>query len=235
MKNNVSPYYKEAVSAVNAGLRSYMLDVFSNMGIGLVITAIVAYFTCTSQTLMYALYATGLKWLVLFLPLGIVLFLSARISKMSASQATAWFYFYALTIGFSLAPMCLIYTGESIASAFFISAAMFLSMVIYGYSTDKDLTGFGAFLVMALLGIIVASIVNLFIHSSATGFVISICGVLIFTGLTAFDAQRIKSYYFEEDGKDRSKKKAVFGALQLYLDFINLFLYVLRLFGGRRD
>lgn len=235
MKEKVTSFYKDAAAAVNAGLRKYIMSVFSHMCIGLGITGVVAFAVSSSPSIMHALFATGLQWLVLLAPLGIVIYLSARLTRMSASTATTWFYLYAACLGISLAPIFIVYTGESIASTFFISSSMFLSMVIYGYSTEKDLTQMGSFLFMGLIGIIIASVINIFIGSSTTNFVISILGVLIFTGLTAFDIQRIKSYYLEGDSLEISDKKAIFGALSLYMDFINLFLYILRLMGSRRN
>ena len=235
MKDKVSSFYKDAADAVNAGLRKYMLSVFTHMSIGLAFTALVSFFVSSSPAMMRMLFTTGLQWLVFLAPLGIVIFLSARIANLSAEAATGWFYAYSASVGASLAPIFLVYTGESIVTTFFITSSMFLSMVIYGYTTDKDLTGFGSFLIMGLFGIIIASIVNIFVRSSATSLVISVMGVLIFTGLTAFDAQRIKSMYFESDSQEVTEKKAIFGALSLYMDFINLFLYILRLLGARRD
>ncbi len=235
MKDKVSSFYKDAAAAINAGLRKYMLSVFTHMSIGLAFTALVAFFVSSSPAMMRMLFTTGLQWLVFLAPLGIVIFLSARIANLSAEAATGWFYAYSASVGASLAPIFLVYTGESIVTTFFITSSMFLSMVIYGYTTEKDLTGFGSFLIMGLFGIIIASIVNIFVRSSATSLVISVIGVLVFTGLTAFDAQRIKSMYFEGDSQEITEKKAIFGALSLYMDFINLFLYILRLLGARRD
>lgn len=235
MKEKVTSFYKDAAAAVNSGLRKYIMSVFSHMCIGLGITGVVAFAVSSSLSIMHALFATGLQWLVLLAPLGIVIYLSSRLTRMSALTATTWFYLYAACLGISLAPIFIVYTGESIASTFFISSSMFLSMVIYGYSTEKDLTQMGSFLFMGLIGIIIASVINIFIGSSTTNFVISILGVLIFTGLTVFDIQRIKSYYLDGDSLEISDKKAIFGALSLYMDFINLFLYILRLMGSRRN
>ena len=173
--------------------------------------------------------------LVMLVPLGISIYLSARMSQISAGTAGTLFVVFAACLGLTLAPIFLVYSGESIAYSFFITSAMFLSMVIYGYVTGKDLTGFGAFLFMGLIGLIIASFVNLFVQSSAFMFVISIIGVVIFTGLTAYDTQIIKSIYFSDDSEEVTQKKAIFGALRLYLDFVNLFLYILRLVGSRRN
>jgi len=227
MKDKVTSFYKDAAAAVSLGLRNYMLKVFTHMSIGLAFTAIVSFAISTSPALMRTLFATGLQW--------IVLFLSARIAHLSSEAATAWFYAYSASVGASLAPIFLVYTGESIVTTFFIASSMFLSMVIYGYTTEKDLTGVGSFLIMGLFGVVIASIVNIFVRSSVTSLIISIVGVLVFTGLTAFDAQRIKSMYFDGDAQDITEKKAIFGALSLYMDFINLFLYILRMLGARRD
>lgn len=235
MKDKVTSFYKDAAAAVDSGLRKYMLAVFSHMFIGLMITAGVSYFISTSQSLMQTMFSTGLQWVLLFAPLAVVIYLSAKIHKMSVDTARMWFYAFSALEGISLAPICLIYTGESIASAFFVTSAMFLSMVIYGYSTDKDLTGVGAFLTMGLFGIIIASLVNLFIGSSKVSFIISVLGIIVFTGLTAWDTQVIKSYYFGGEEQDISDKKSIIGALRLYLDFINLFLYILRFMGNRRS
>ncbi|MBE6447473.1 MAG: Bax inhibitor-1/YccA family protein [Alphaproteobacteria bacterium] len=235
MKDKVTSFYKDAAAAVSLGLRNYMLKVFTHMSIGLAFTAIVSFAISTSPALMRTLFATGLQWIVLLAPLGIVLFLSARIAHLSSEAATAWFYAYSASVGASLAPIFLVYTGESIVTTFFIASSMFLSMVIYGYTTEKDLTGVGSFLIMGLFGVVIASIVNIFVRSSVTSLIISIVGVLVFTGLTAFDAQRIKSMYFDGDAQDITEKKAIFGALSLYMDFINLFLYILRMLGARRD
>jgi len=236
MKDNATPFYKEAAAAVDAGLRKYMLNVFSYMSAGLAISAVVAYLVSVSPALMSIFFSSPVvAILVMLVPLGISIYFSARIAHISASTAGTLFVVFAACLGLTLAPIFLVYSGESIALTFFITSAMFLSMVIYGYVTGKDLTGFGAFLFMGLIGLIIASIVNLFVQSSAFMFVISIIGVVIFTGLTAYDTQLIKSIYFSDDTEEVTQKKAIFGALQLYLDFVNLFLYILRLVGSRRN
>jgi hypothetical protein len=236
MKNQVSSFYKDAAAAVDAGLRKYMLKVFSHMSLGLAVTALAAYFISTSPTFMQAIFSSpGLMWGLLFAELGVVIYLSARIDKMSVQTSQMCFYSYALLSGISLAPVFLIYTGESIATTFFVTSATFLSMVIYGYTTDKDLTSMGSFLMMGLFGLIIASLVNIFLKSSALLFATSIIGIVIFTGLTAWDTQIIKSLYFEGESQEASEKKSIMGALRLYLDFINMFLYLLRFFGNRRN
>lgn len=236
MKNSATSYYKAATDAVDIGLRKYMLDVFSYMSAGLALTALVSYLLSTSSALMGVLFSSPIMpFVIMLVPLGVSIYLTTRIASLSFDTAKMLFFIYAATIGISLAPIFLVYSAASISQAFFISSSMFLSMVIYGYTTEKDMTNFGAYLVMGVIGLIIASVVNIFTKSSACEFVISIFGVVIFTGLTAYDAQQIKSYYYAADSVEVSKKKSIFGALQLYLDFINLFLYVLRLIGSRRD
>ncbi|MDR0677699.1 MAG: Bax inhibitor-1/YccA family protein [Holosporaceae bacterium] len=235
MKNKVTPFYKEAVDVVNAGLRKYMLSVFSHMSIGLALTAIVAYLVSTSPALMSFLFSNAVVfWIVALAPLGIAVYLSTKISSLSAEKAKGLFYAYSGCLGLSLSSLFIVYTGSSIACTFFTTSSMFLSMVIYGYVTQKDLSSWGSLLIMGLLGIIIASIINIFTRSSGADLVISLLGVVIFTGLTAYDTQTIKNYYLDSDSTEVGEKKAVFGAFQLYLDFINLFLYILRFFGKKR-
>jgi hypothetical protein len=167
-------------------------------------------------------------------PLGMVFFMSYRINQLSVSAALTMFFIYAGLLGLSLASIFLVYTGESITRVFFISAATFGAMSLYGYTTQRDLTGVGSFMLMGLIGIIIASLVNIFLASSGLAWAISVIGVLIFVGLTAYDTQRIKEMYSVNDDGTVAGRKAVMGALSLYLDFINLFLMMLRLFGDRR-
>ncbi|MDR0631872.1 MAG: Bax inhibitor-1/YccA family protein [Holosporaceae bacterium] len=236
MKEKVALYYKEAANAVDMGLRRYMLNVFSYMSAGLALTAVVAYFASCSRELMGFLFYNPLVFMiVVFAPLGISIYLVTKLAKISAEKARILFLSYAACLGISLSSIFVVYSGSSITSAFFVTSSMFLSMVIYGYVTEKDLTGWGSFLTMGLIGLIIASLVDLFVHSSMFSFLVSIVGVVIFTGLTAYDTQVIKSYYFDSDSEEVSQKKAIYGALRLYLDFINLFLYVLRFLGSRRD
>ena len=234
-----------AVDVVDAGLRAYMLRIYNYMLVGLVLTGVTAWLTASTQfgdlffqqTVVNGHPAIGLNilgWIALFAPLGLVFFLSARIQAMSAATARITFLIYAGIMGISLAPILLLYTGESIAQTFFISAGTFGAMSLWGYTTKRDLTGFGSFLFMGLIGVIIASLVNFFLHSSALAFAISIIGVLVFTGLTAYDTQNIKEMYSVNDDGSVSGKKAIMGALRLYLDFVNLFLMLLRLFGNRR-
>jgi uncharacterized protein len=219
---------------VDVGLREFMLRVYNYMAGGLALTGIVAYAAAASG--FYQQIAGSLLfWIVLFAPLGLVMLLSFRIQRMSLGAAQATFWGYAALMGLSLAGIFLIYTGASIARVFFITAATFAAMSLYGYTTRSDLSRFGSFLFMGLIGVVIASLVNMFVMSSALQFAISIVGVIVFVGLTAWDTQAIKEMYFEGDGSLVAGKKAIMGALKLYLDFINLFVLLLQLMGNRRD
>lgn len=220
--------------SLDMGLRAYMLKIYNYMAIGLALTGVVAMLTASSPTMLNAIFGTPLKWVVMFAPLGFVLFLSFRIQAMSAATAQAVFWLYAAAMGLSLSSIFLVYTGASIAKVFFVSAGTFAGMSLYGYTTKRDLSAMGSFLFMGLIGVLLASVVNLFLQSSGLEFVISVLGVLIFVGLTAYDTQKIKSMYLEEDHQEVASKKAIMGALTLYLDFINLFIYLLRFLGDRR-
>ncbi len=240
-------------AAFDAGLRAYMLRVYNYMAVGVAITGVLALLTSmmatttdpsmaaaqmSNGTLLtsfgVALYSSPLKWVVMLAPLGFVFFLSARINKMSASGAQMAFWAFAALMGLSLSSIFIVYTGNSIARVFFISAASFGALSLYGYTTRKDLSSWGSFLYMGLFGIIIASVVNYFLASSAMQFAISVIGVLIFAGLTAYDTQQIKEMYAAVDDSEIAGKKAIMGALRLYLDFINLFLMLLSLFGNRQ-
>ena len=224
----------EAVQ-IDEGLRAYMLRIYNYMASGLALTGIIAMATAQSESMMQIIFSGGaLMWIVMLSPLGFVLALSFGINKMKASTAQAVFWGFAAVMGLSMASIFAIYTGTSIARVFFITAGTFAGMSLYGYTTKRDLTGLGSFMFMGLIGIIIASIVNMFLQSSAMHFVISVIGVLVFVGLTAYDTQKIKNMYSEIDSADTATKNAIMGALTLYLDFINLFLMLLRLFGQRR-
>lgn len=218
---------------IDEGLRAYMLRVYNYMAAGLALTGIVAYLTSQSPGLMATIYGTPLAWVVMLAPLGLVMFMSFRINNMSAATAQATFWVFSGLMGLSLAYIFIVYTGASITRVFFITTSMFAGMSIYGYTTKRDLSGIGSFLIMGLIGLIVASIVNIFLQSSAMHWAISVIGVLIFVGLTAYDTQKIRRMYSEADGSEIEAKKSIMGALTLYLDFINLFLFMLRLFGNR--
>jgi len=224
---------KSGSLGVDVGLRQYMLNVYNYMAGGLALTGIVAYFAASSG-LYRAIFGTPLYWIVLLAPLGLVLLLSFRIEKMSLGTAQLTFWIYAGLVGLSLAGIFLVYTGASIARVFFITAGTFGSMSLYGYTTKRDLSQLGSFLFMGLIGIVIAGLVNMFIGSTALQLTISVIGVIVFVGLTAWDTQRIKAMYLQADGTVAAGKKAIMGALSLYLDFLNLFLMLMQLLGDRR-
>jgi FtsH-binding integral membrane protein len=203
------------------------------MGTALLLSGIVAYAVAHTPALMQVIFGTPRMWVVMLAPLGMVFFLSARIEKMNFATAQTTFWIFAALMGASLASIFVIYTQTSIVRVFMITAVTFGAMSLWGYTTKRDLSGMGSFLMMGLIGIIVASLVNLFIQSSMMHWVISVIGVLVFTGLTAYDTQKIKEMYLASDGQVVMGKKAIMGALKLYLDFINLFIMLLHLFGNR--
>ena len=233
-------------SAIDEGLRAYMLKVYNYMTTGLVLTGFIAYFFGKASVEAYVpggviltpvgnmLFNSGLSFVIMLAPLGFVFYLSARINKMSTASAQITFWLFASIMGLSLASIFVQFTHSSIARVFFITAGTFGAMSLYGYTTKRDLTKLGGFLCMGLIGIIIASIVNIFFQSGMMAFVISVIGVLVFVGLTAYDTQNIKNMYYEGDSEEIGSKKALMGALKLYLDFINLFILLLQLFGQRR-
>lgn len=218
---------------IDQGLRAYMLKVYNYMAGALGLTGLVAFAVSNSPALMQTLFGTPLAWVVMLAPLAFVWYFSAKVHSMSQQGAQTSFFVFAALMGLSLSTIFIAYTGASIARAFFITAATFGAMSLYGYTTKKDLSGWGSFLFMGLIGIIIASIVNLFLQSTALQFAVSVIGVLLFTGLTAYDTQRIKQTYYQLSG-DSLAKSAIIGALSLYMDFINLFIMLLRLVGDRR-
>jgi FtsH-binding integral membrane protein len=236
-------------AALDAGLRAYMLRVYNWMSSGLVLTGIVAYAIANSSLydLFYPMVMTPrgmmhqpsiLAWVAMFAPLGFVLALSFGVQKMSARTVQIIFWCYAAAMGASLMNIFKIYTGESVARVFFITAGTFAAMSIWGYVTRTDLTKMGSFLIMGLIGILLAGLVNMFLGSAGLQFVISVLGVLIFTGLTAYDTQRIKATYVQfayADGPQEASKRSVYDALSLYLNFINLFMFLLQFMGDRRS
>ncbi len=224
-----------AIERIDEGLRSYMLAIYNYMGLGLAITGLTAFVVATSPPLMAAIFGTPLKWVVMLAPLAFVFFLSARVSRMSVSAAQLTFWAFAIVMGLSMASIFLVFTGTSIARVFFITAATFGAVSLYGYTTKRDLSQFGSFLIMGLIGIVIASLVNLFLGSSALQFAISVIGVLVFTGLTAWDTQRLKEEYVASATGELVAKQAIMGALSLYLNFINLFMMLLQLFGQNRE
>ncbi|HUI17383.1 MAG TPA: Bax inhibitor-1/YccA family protein [Alphaproteobacteria bacterium] len=222
-------------AAVDEGLRSYMLRVYNYMASGLALTGIVAFLVSQSPQAMHAIFGTPLYWLVVFAPLGLVFFLSARITRMQPTTAQALYWVYAAAMGLSMSFIFVAYTGDSIARVFFISAGSFAGLSLYGYTTKRDLSAFASFLMVGLIGIILASVVNLFLHSTGLQFAVSVIGVLVFAGLTAYDTQSIKELYFAGDDAGVATRKSIMGALRLYLDFLNLFLMLLQLFGNQRS
>jgi uncharacterized protein len=226
--------YDPRTATVDLGLQQYMLRVYNFMAAGLGLTGLVFY-VAVATGFYRQISGTPLIWLLIPAPLAIVFVLSVRIERMSARAAQAAFWGYATLMGLSLAGIFLIYTGTSVARAFFISAATFAATSLYGYTTRRDLSQFCSFLFMGLIGIVLASLANIFVSSSALQFAISLIGVIVFTGLTAWDTQRIKEVYLESDSGDVLTKKALMGALVLYLDFISLFVMLLQLTGQRRE
>ncbi len=220
---------------VDTGLRSYMLRVYNYMSIALALTGAVAFFVSTSPAMLQAIFGTPLKWVVMLAPLGMVFFLSARMHKMKVGTAQAWFWVFAAAMGLSLATIFVIYTGTSVARVFFITAGAFAGLSLIGYTTKKDLSGMRTFLFMGVIGLILAMIVNMFLGSSGLQLIISVVGVLIFAGLTAYDTQKIKLAYYEGDSSDVGEKKAIMGALKLYLDFLNMFIFLMHILGVARE
>ncbi|MCX5495876.1 Bax inhibitor-1/YccA family protein [Kaistia dalseonensis] len=220
-------------AAFDLGLRQHMLRVYNYMALGLLVTGIVAFVVGTTPALYVPIFSSPLKWVVMLAPLAFVFFFSFRIHAMSGPGAQMMFWAFCAVMGLSLASVFLVFTGTSIARTFFITAAMFGATSLYGYTTKRDLSQFGSFLVMGLIGVIIASIVNIFLGSTALQFAISIIGVAVFVGLTAWDTQSIKEQYSENFDGESQQKLAVFGALSLYLNFVNIFQLLLNLTGDR--
>ena len=232
----ITPAAAEAAS-IDAGLRSYMLGVYNHMTIALAFTGLTAFATKWAALSVpgfgQLLFGTPLIYVLAFAPIGMVFYLSARINHMSPLKARNVFYIYAAMMGLGLASILLAYTGASVARAFFITAGAFAGLSIYGYSTKCNLSAMGSFLVVGVVGLFLAMIANIFIGSAQFEFAISILGVLLFAGLTAYDTQKIKSMYAAGDDTATATRKSIFGALTLYLDFINMFLFLVRLLGNR--
>jgi FtsH-binding integral membrane protein len=218
--------------AIDAGLRAHMLRVFNYMAAGVGLTGVTAFLTY--QLTGPALLQSPLMWVFMLAPLGLVFYISSRINTLSAETARLLFFVYAASMGLSLSTIFHVYTDASITRVFFISAATFGALSLWGYTTQRDLSGFGTFLFMGVIGIVIASLVNLFLRSGGLDWMISVIGVGVFAGLTAYDTQRIKGMYDAGDDAASAGRKAVMGALSLYLNFINLFMFMLRLMGGRR-
>lgn len=241
-----------ADAAIDEGLRAYMIRVYNLMALGLAVTGVAALATVWLATtkdpsaavtslpngkmltgLGAAIFGSPLQWVVMLAPLALVFFLSFRIEKMSVSAAQTTFWAYAALVGVSLSSVFLVFTAASIVQTFFITATAFLALSLFGYTTKRDLSGWGSFLIMGVFGLILAMIVNIFLGSPAIQFAISAIGVLVFAGLTAYDTQQIKEMYYEGDGALVAGRKAVMGALRLYLDFINMFMFLLQFLGNR--
>ncbi|MFB2551396.1 Bax inhibitor-1/YccA family protein [Ensifer soli] len=227
----------DAGAVIDQGLRAHMLRVYNYMALALGITGVTAYATymgaVNNPAFAELLFGSPLRFVVMLAPLALVFFLSFRIHRMSVGAAQTTFWIYSGLMGLSLSSIFLVYTGESIVQTFFVTAASFGALSLFGYTTKRDLSAMGSFLVMGLFGLIIASIVNIFLASSAVAFAISAIGVVVFAGLTAWDTQKIKEMYVEADGDEMAGRKAIMGALTLYLDFINLFLFLLRFLGNR--
>ncbi len=236
--------------AIDQGLRAHMIRVYNYMAGGVALTGVVAwlaYYAAGGDAIVVqgrlisgltpfgqAIFQGPLMWILLFAPLGLVFFLSYRIGSLQASTARLLFFVYAGLLGLSLASVFLVYTQASLARVFFVTAASFGALSLWGYTTQRNLDGMGSFMIMGLFGVIIASLVNIFLKSTGLDWTISVLGVLIFAGLTAWDTQQIKEFYSPMDDGTVAGRKAVMGALKLYLDFINMFLFLLRLFGDRR-
>ncbi|HJD59738.1 MAG TPA: Bax inhibitor-1/YccA family protein [Rickettsia endosymbiont of Omalisus fontisbellaquei] len=217
------------------GLRKYMLKVYNYMALALLLTGVAAVTTISVEPLYNLMFQTGFGTIIMFAPLGIALYFFMGFGRMSLQTAQVLFWVYAALTGMSLAYLALIYTGASIARTFFICSSVFGAMSLYGYSTSKDLTSMGSFFAMGLIGLIIASLVNLFLKSSALSFATSLIGIVVFMGLIAWDTQKIKSMYYTAGNDEVGQKLSIMAAFTLYLDFINLFLYLMRFLGNRRD
>jgi FtsH-binding integral membrane protein len=227
-----------AREGIDEGLRAFMLGIYNNMALGLAITAIAAlatsYLATTNPAVAQALYGSPLKWVVMFAPLVFVFAFSATVNKMQPAKARLVFFAFAAVMGISISWIFLVYTNASIAQTFFVTSAAFAGLSLWGYTTKKDISAWGSFLVMGVIGLIIAMVVNLFLQSSALQFAVSALGVLIFAGLTAYDTQNLKNTYnFVAGDATAAGRVSVIGALRLYLDFLNLFMFLLHFMGGR--
>jgi len=222
-----------ASTSFDAGLRSHMQRVFNYMGIGLGLTGLVA-FVVANTALANIIYGSPLRFLAMIAPLGFIIYMNARIQSISATQLRAVFFSFCATMGLSLGVIFLVYSQASIARAFFITGATFGATSLWGYTTKRDLSGVGSFMMMGLFGLLIASVVNLFMMSSMLQWMVSVAGVVIFTGLAAYRVQWIKQTYASGWGGEANEKLAVYGALSLYMSFINLFQFILSLSGDRR-
>jgi len=235
----LSHFNRTAAAGVQArydeGLRRHMLGIYRNMGIGLALTGLVAMGVASSPALTALIFGTPLKWMAMFAPLAFIFFFSFRIDRMTTATARTAFFAFAAVMGVSMASIFLVFTGQSIAMAFFTASAMFAGLSLWGYTTNRDLTGLGSFLMIGLIAVIGASLVNLFLGSSLLHMALSAVGVIVFAGLTAWDTQRLKSEYLHFAGTEAADKLAIMGALSLYLNLINMFQLLLGLFGQQEE
>ncbi|MFQ5622407.1 MAG: Bax inhibitor-1 family protein [Paracoccaceae bacterium] len=222
---------------IDAGLRAHMNKVYGLMSVAMVITGVVAYVVGNSEAMLMAIFGSPLKWVVMFAPLAVVFGFSASIHKISTATAQLVFWVFSGLMGLSISYIFAVYTGFSIAQTFLVTAIAFAGLSLYGYTTKRDISGWGSFLIMGVIGLIVAMIVNIFLQSAAIMFAVSALGVLIFAGLTAYDTQKIKNGYLmlrASGGEEYAGKAAITGALSLYLDFLNMFLFLLQFMGNRQ-
>lgn len=225
--------FSSTARSIDEGLRAFMLSVYNYMAMALAISGFFAYVVSTSVPLQQMIFGTGLMWVVVLAPVAMAFFVLPKILRMSQGAALATLAIFATIMGISLSSLFMMYSTESIAKTFFITAATFGTVSIYGYTTKRDLTGFGSFLMMGLIGLIIASLVNMFLQSSMLGFITSFIGVIVFTGLIAYDTQRLKEMYYYQGGGEVDSRIAMLGAVSLYMNFINLFVTLLRFFGNR--
>lgn len=237
--DNISQFNSRAGAGMQArfdeGLRQHMLGIYRNMGIGLLVTALVSLAIASTPAAVALIFGTPLKWVAMFAPLAFIFFFQFRIDRMSVSGARTAFFAFAAVMGVSMASIFLVFAATSIATAFFAASAMFLGLSLWGYTTKRDLTGMGSFLFVGLIAVVLVSIVNLFLGSSMLQILLSIVGVGVFAGLTAWDTQRLKSEYIAYGRTEAGEKLAVMGALSLYLNLINMFQFLLMLIGGQRE
>lgn len=222
-----------ALAGYDAGLRRHMLGIYRYMGLGLALTGIVAYGVASSPVLVAAIFGTPLKWVAMLAPLAFVMLFSFRVERMTTHSARAAFFAFAAVMGVSMASIFLVFTGTSIAQTFLIAATMFAGVSLWGYTTGRDLARWSTFLMMGLIGVVAASLINLFVGSSAVQLIVSLVGIVVFTGLTAWDTQRAKSDYITYAGTGQAEKLAVMSALSLYLNLINMFQLLLSFTGQR--
>ena len=235
--DNISSVYESSKRThYDWGLREYLLKVYQYMALALALTAVISMGAASSPQFINLIHGTPLKWVITFAPLGMAFYMGSRLMTMSVTGAQTCLMIFATLMGLSLSSILMVYTGESIARVFFITAGTFGAMSIYGYSTKRDLTSMGSFLMMGVIGLLIASVVNIFMQSGAMQFIISIIGVVVFTLLTAYDSQKIKAMYYQaQSNAEMTQKLAVYGSLTLYMDFINIFIFLLQLLGVRKN